>query len=94
MTFSHHHVLIAQCHKDPPPLLSYLAALTSSHAIKYEPDNYNLEQIQMPCVVNRIKWLQIWFFLFLNIIVVFNWKRQNQSRGDTEQRLTLQSHAC
>lgn len=59
MTFSHHHVLIAQCHEDPPPLLSYLAALTSSHAIKYEPDNYNLEQIQMPCVVNRIKWLQI-----------------------------------
>lgn len=55
MTFSHHHVLIAQCHEDPPPLLSYLAALTSSHAIKYEPDNYNLEQIQMPCVVNRIK---------------------------------------
>lgn len=94
MTFSHHHVLIAQCHEDPPPLLSYLAALTSSHAIKYEPDNYNLEQIQMPCVVNRIKWLQIRFFLFLNIIVVFNWKRQNQSRGDTEQRLTLQSHAC
>lgn len=94
MTFSHHHVLIAQCHEDPPPLLSYLAALTSSHAIKYEPDNYNLEQIQMPCVVNRIKWLQIRFFLFINIIVVFNWKRQNQSRGDTEQRLTLQSHAC
>lgn len=94
MTFSHHHVLIAQCHEDPPPLLSYLAALTSSHAIKYEPDNYHLEQIQMPCVVNRIKWLQIRFFLFLNIIVVFNWKRQNQSRGDTEQRLTLQSHAC
>lgn len=103
MTFSHHHVLIAQCHEDPPPLLSYLAALTSSHAIKYEPDNSNLEQIQMPCVGNRIKWLQIRFFLFLNIkqlrylsslIVVFNWKRQNQSRGDTEQRLTLQSHAC
>lgn len=77
MTFSHHHVLIAQCHKDPPPLLSYLAALTSSHAIKYEPDNYNLEQIQMPCVVNRIKWLQIRFFSFfkhkkIEIFVFFN----------------------
>lgn len=76
MTFSHHHVLIAQCHKDPPPLLSYLGALMSSHAIKYEPDNYNLEQIQMPCVVIRIKWSQIWFFLFfkqkIEIFVFFN----------------------
>lgn len=40
MTFSHHHVLITQCHKDPPPLLPYLAALMSGHAINYAPKNY------------------------------------------------------
>lgn len=40
MTFSHHHVLITQCHKDPPPLLPYLAAVMSGHAINYAPRNY------------------------------------------------------
>ena len=46
---------------DPPPLLSYLPALMSGHAIKYEPKNYNLHRLQMPCSGCRIKWSQISF---------------------------------
>lgn len=61
MTFSHHHVLITQCHEDPPPLLLYLTALTSGQAIKYEPKNYNLERLQMSCLEHCIKCSQIWF---------------------------------
>lgn len=60
MTFSHRHVLITQCHEDPPPLLPYLAALMSGHAIKCEPKNYNLGRLQMPCLKHCIKWSQIW----------------------------------
>lgn len=53
-TFSHQHVLITQCHKDPPPLLSYLTALMSGHAIKYEPKNCNLAWLQMPCSSHQL----------------------------------------
>lgn len=56
MTFSHHQVLITQCHEDPPPLLPYLTALMSGHIIKFKPKHYNLEWFQMPCLEHCINW--------------------------------------
>lgn len=61
MTFSHHRVLITQCHEDPPLLLPHLTTLMSGHAVKYDPKNYNFKWLQMPCLKRCIKWSHIWY---------------------------------
>lgn len=71
MTFSHHRVLITQCHKDPPPLLPYLTSLMSGHIIKFKPKHYNLEWLQIPCLEHCIKVVPIFFFL--KELFSFNW---------------------